>query len=376
MTPRFRNGAPDVAAALLGLLWAVAIASPAPGAPRPAARPTPRPKSVATPRAQPEPQALFGLKWRQLPRDYSGFEQGAASALSQPKPREMLPSQRLRRQRLNGFARSVAFAYAVAYFVYLLPAFPFGAFRLTFFERGWRLDNIMVDEATPLALRRGRKAIREVSPRRWHRLATVPAGALVSVSQGQSAPVAEGRLTERHEFVEPRTLRQFKLHILEPPRGEDPLCLLVQPKRLGDWGRVVVRFGRVQLRFDVEEPPIAWPPPGKMSILGEHGWPCLYSLVAASWAKPGFDPLSAEMEGATRFLGDPPGRQPVVRQGAYWGYRAVAKQQHTPKHLFLDLFLSGGQVIVTATNSMRVADVRLDLGTGKNALRPVLPEAY
>jgi len=318
-------------------------------------------------------EQVFGRDWRTVPMDLTGYGDGAASPPRYSPARGMLPSQQRRLERLTAFGRILSVGYIVCYLVFLLPVFPFGAYRLTLFEHAYHREPMLAGDRVPLALRRARRIYKQRSPKAWSPLAGLPAGATVSFPSPRGGARISSVIAERYEFVEPENMGQWRLYVFQAPAGADADCLLVFPAQPGDWKRVRVRGGRVHSNLPTAQSPIGWPPASQLSILGTHGWPSEYALSAASWPKRGINPLSVEMNAVVRRWGDPPGRQYQPRTAAYWSYKAVAGQEHPPVHQFLDIFLIADNAIIIETNPIDPRGIEFDLGADRSALALILP---
>ncbi|MCX7011231.1 MAG: hypothetical protein NTW86_01460 [Candidatus Sumerlaeota bacterium] len=319
---------------------------------------------------------IFGLNWNRLPLDYTQFSDGAASPPSFTPPRGLLPSQRLRLRRLATLGRVVGLTYLFLFGLFLAPLFPLGAYRLTPFERAHRLDSILAGESDPLELRRAHRRYLKHPPREWSRLAGLPPAARVVCPPASDGKRIGGVIAERFEFEEPDNMRQWRLYLFEAPHGAEPECLLVWPAKPGDWRSVKASAGRVHSRRPAAESPIGWPPASTLNILGAHGWPTDYRLVAASWPKPGVDPLPFELRGSLRRLGDPPGLSYEPRPGTFWSYIAAPRQQHPPRHRFLDIFLLGGEALILETNAVDPRRIELDPAILKGTLPLITPTRW
>lgn len=291
----------------------------------------------------------------------SGYSRGAVSEPRyRPRPR-MLPSVRMRWQRTLALAQAVSFLYLGVFLLLIRPLFRFGAYQLTLYERTYLADSINVGERTPVALKRARRRYERVAVQKWHVLSALPPGAGLTFPLPKSATLASGIILERYELWEPENLRQWRLYILQDPSRPEPDCLLVYPKLLGDWRRVVARSGFVHTRFTTDDAPISWPPQNEIEILGSQGWPAKYELKATNWQRAGINPLQSELQGIVRKSSDPPGRQYQSRAGAFWSYEAVRNQNHPPARRHVDIFMLLDEVVMIETDVINAGQVRHDL---------------
>lgn len=341
------------------------------------ARPSPTPRSSrqrTARRAHAEPAPPQGYRitpaWYKLPKDLTQFSDGAESDLRFQPERRMLPSVRRRWTRIFVFTRAVSILYLASFAFFLFPVIPFGPYRLTFFEKHSRQENIEVGEKTAFALWRARRKYGAIPVQKWHPLSSLPPNARISYPLPRGHDRVSGTITERYEFWEPDTLRQFLLYIVEHPSIAEPQCLLVYPNQLGDWRKVEVQSGFVHSHFTTDNSPIPWPPANEQTILNAQGWPATYDLHACNWQRAGINPLPLEMQGIVRRASDPPGRQYQPRASAFWSY-AARKRQRTSVRGRLDIFLLLDEAVMLETDFITPRAVEYELEMNGEALAPM-----
>lgn len=306
-------------------------------------------------------QYRINAQWRELPRDMTRFERGAASdPFHEPRP-ALRPSTRRRLSAIFEFARSTSFIYLTLFGFFLMPAFRFGGYRLTAYERFNRMDSLLVGERVPFMLWRARRRHERIAPEAWHPLSSLPPGASITFPLARSKSIASGKIIERCDFWEPENLRQWRLYIVETPGKAERDCLVVCPRKPGDWRRVRVRSGFIHMRFATAEAPMGWPPANHITVLGGQGWPVEYNLKACSWQRAGINPFLVELQGIVRSASDPPGRQYKPHAGAFWFYEAPLSQHHKPLRRYLEIFLLLDQALMLESDTIAPSQIEYDL---------------
>ncbi len=338
------------------------------------AAPSPTPRVVPARNRMPasSPYAVPVIKldpaWYLLPRDMASFDKAAYTPPHyKPLPR-MLPSVRRRWENFFGLLRTLSFLYLFGYLALFLPAFRFGAYALSPYEKYYRYESILVGERTALALWRARRRYERISEAQWHALSSLPLGAMVKFPAGRRGIIATGHIEYRFDFWEPDSMRQFRIYVLAEPIEGETYALLVQPKVLGDWRRVSVRSGIMHPSFRTEESPIVWPPQDKITLLGEQGWPANYELIATNWEKKGINTVATDLYGTMRRASDPPGRQYPPRLGAFWAYRSARGQVHAHAPRQLHIFLLIDEAMMLETDEIPARQVSFDLHPGGQSL--------
>ncbi len=287
--------------------------------------------------------------------------------------RRPLPSEVIRERRLRAALQALSASYLAFFAVFLMPIFPFGAWRLTLYEHTHRLDSLLAGEVEPRALKAARKTYRSRPAGQWSPLANLPPGARLSFPSTATGGPARGIVETRYEFFEPVNMRQFRLYILEPKPGEMADCLLLWPSRPGDWKRVRARAGKAHPPFNPSESAFDWPPARELGLRTDQGWPALFDLRRCSWPRERLDPLMTEMKAKSWRLGDPPGRERAEKAAAFWSYKAKRNQRRPPLRPFVDLFLIVDEAILIETKPIRPGTVEYDLKTPAGTLEPIYP---